>query len=345
MVWRGKPGEPLVDSRYYQRLTPLREALERRGLLVEVLLYGEDRERTLEARLTACDAILVWVDPVTAGRGRTSLDQLLSSLASPGRWVSAHPETIAAIGTKRVLYDCQDMSWGVPCALYRSPAELHDGLAERCRSGVTTVLKPLRGNGGLGVWKVAPGHPINPGSPDVLVYAQDAGRRDDVIEQLPLVEMVARLRPALADGGALVGQRYVDGLRLGMVRAYLSAETVIGFSTQLPAVAADHARGPHVDPVFAMAAAKTMFPPDEARFASLRADLERAWIPELRRRFRLPTSRLPAIWDLDFLQAPRPGGARFVLCEINVSCVSPFPDLAVDAIADTVVERVGDGAV
>ena len=39
------------------------------------------------------------------------------------------------------------------------------------------------------------------------------------------------------------------------------------------------------------------------------------------------TERLPLLWDMDFIPGePSPDGTpRYVLCEINVSSVSPFP--------------------
>ena len=44
---------------------------------------------------------------------------------------------------------------------------------------------------------------------------------------------------------------------------------------------------------------------------------------------------LPAIWDADFLYGPKtPAGEdTYVLCEINVSAVWPFPDQAVEKLA------------
>jgi hypothetical protein len=46
---------------------------------------------------------------------------------------------------------------------------------------------------------------------------------------------------------------------------------------------------------------------------------------------------LPAIWDAEFrLGEPDASGeGTFVLCEINVSSVLPFPDMATNSIART----------
>ena len=59
----------------------------------------------------------------------------------------------------------------------------------------------------------------------------------------------------------------------------------------------------------------------------------------MRQVLELGSEDLPAIWDADFLRGSSPE-RPWVLCEINVSCVSPFPDVAADAIARTTLERV-----
>jgi hypothetical protein len=50
---------------------------------------------------------------------------------------------------------------------------------------------------------------------------------------------------------------------------------------------------------------------------------------------------LPVIWDCDFLLGPRnnAGEDTYVLCEINVSSVAPFPDAAVEPLARAVLAK------
>jgi hypothetical protein len=65
--------------------------------------------------------------------------------------------------------------------------------------------------------------------------------------------------------------------------------------------------------------------------------METDWVPAMQKLLDLPTERLPALWDADFFyRAQSDPGGRFLLCEINVSCVSPFPDGAPEAIAEAV---------
>jgi hypothetical protein len=60
----------------------------------------------------------------------------------------------------------------------------------------------------------------------------------------------------------------------------------------------------------------------------------------VQRRFGIETGNLPVLWDCDFLLGPRTasGADTYVLCEINASSVSPFPESAVAPVARAAVE-------
>ena len=87
---------------------------------------------------------------------------------------------------------------------------------------------------------------------------------------------------------------------------------------------------------------KTMYPPDAPEFAPLGAQLETEWVPGLRNLIGLPRERLPVIWDADFLLGPPAvdGTDSYVLCEINCSCVTPFPPEAPEQIARATVDAL-----
>jgi len=118
-----------------------------------------------------------------------------------------------------------------------------------------------------------------------------------------------------------------------MVRCYMSQGHVVGFSEQSPRRDKD---------AFGMKSAKTMHGAAAPAFQDLRQCMERDWTPGLQRQLGLETHDLPALWDADFLyRAPGDVAApRFVLCEINVSSVSPFPEAAVLALAKTVAAEL-----
>src|SRR5262245_43635785 len=85
-----------------------------------------------------------------------------------------------------------------------------------------------------------------------------------------------------------------------------------------------------------------MYGPEAGAFRALRVAIESEWVPGMLRLLGLDAAALPAIWDADFLRGPRTaaGADTWVLCEINASCVSPFPEEAAWAIAQTTCARV-----
>jgi hypothetical protein len=66
---------------------------------------------------------------------------------------------------------------------------------------------------------------------------------------------------------------------------------------------------------------------DTAQYQTLRSKMEHEWLPQMQALLGLETSALPVIWDADFLYGPKPGAYKdtYVLCEVNVSAVWPFP--------------------
>jgi hypothetical protein len=96
------------------------------------------------------DAVLVWVNPVDAGRNRNALDDILRDVASAGLFVSAHPDVIAKMGVKAVLYRTRTLGWGTDTRYYETPAAFAAEFPALLARGAR-VLKPNRGNGGVGV--------------------------------------------------------------------------------------------------------------------------------------------------------------------------------------------------
>ena len=56
----------------------------------------------------------------------------------------------------------------------------------------------------------------------------------------------------------------------------------------------------------------------------------------------IDAASLPIIWDADFLYGPRTasGEDTYVLCEINVSAVAPYPDTAAPKVAQIALRAV-----
>lgn len=326
LMWRG-PDAPGPTSRYRARLQPLTEALTQTGVEVEPVLYADEAVDTVHDWLLQCDGVMVWVDPLDNGRDRSRLDPMLSQVASAGVWVSAHPDVILKLGTKEVLFRTQSLGWGAETHLYRTFEAFQAQFPPRLTAGAPRVLKPNRGNGGQGVWKVQQAR-----GDAAKVEVQAA--RDDGVETLRLSEFLQRCQTAFSGAGFLIDQAFQPRVGEGMVRCYLSQDKVVGFSEQWPRVS-----GGTPVPALGMDAAKTMHEPSAPRFRSLRRVMEETWLPAMLGLLKLTPAVLPAIWDADFLLGPQDasGEDSYVLCEINISSVLPFPDTAADSIARTAV--------
>jgi hypothetical protein len=234
------------------------------------------------------------------------------------------------MGTKEVLYRTKHLSWGTDTHLYGTLAELEQGLPTSLIRGAR-VLKQDRGNGGLGVWKVALVEAATAATAESVVRIQHAAPRDDATEDVSLGEFMARWDSQFANDGTVIDQPFVARLRDGMVRAYVVRDRVAGFAHQQPDPAMDPTR------VLGMPSAKAMSNADNPNYASLRARLERDWIPGLLATTALARDDLPLLWDADFLYGDT--SDSYVLCEINASSVLPFPPQAPRALARATRER------
>ncbi|HJS92230.1 MAG TPA: Cj0069 family protein [Steroidobacteraceae bacterium] len=315
-----------------ERLQPLLSAFDGHGVDAEPVVYCEEWHDAARARLLHCDGVLVWVDPISDGRDRTRLDPMLSEVASQGIWVSAHPNVIVKMGTKEVLYHTRRLGWGTDTHLYRTCLQFEREFPQRLAEEGSRVLKQCRGNGGIGTWRVqcSAGASSCAGG-DLLVWVQEA-TRGSLREEMRLGEFMQRCQTYFSARGGLIDQRLATRASEGMIRCYLVHDRVVGFSTQRP-----------VDGIsFAMAREKTFYAASESRFRTLRAEMEHQWVPHMQQILALDTGSLPVIWDADFFLGPRTerGEDTYVLCEINVSSVSPFPDAAVPRIAEAAAHRV-----
>lgn len=328
LVSRGDPRAPDEPTRHQVRLQPLMAALAAAGVAIEPVAWFDDAVEAARRRLLRCDGAMIWVNPLADGQDRSRLDPMLREVAAAGVWVSAHPDTILAMGTKEVLVRTRDLGWGADTHLYENFDAFRRGFPARLAAGVPRVLKRNRGNDGQDVTKVELSGPN-------MLTAQAAA--SDAVERITLPDFLERCRPLFDAGGRVVDQAFQPRVGEGMIRCYLSGDRVVGFGEQFPRVPP----GAQV-PALGMASAKTMHPATEPRFARLRAAMEADWVPDMLRVLGLTHVDLPAVWDADFLLGvpDASGHDRYVLCEINVSSVLPFPDVAADAIASTAVARM-----
>lgn len=320
------------------RFSQLFQALADLGVNVEPAVYHPDFWQEVDQQLKQVDAVLVWVNPIQDGHDRTVLDAMLRGIVDTGVFVSTHPDIILKMGTKEILYQTRHMGWGSDTHLYSSLQQLQHELPARLASSEARVLKQYRGNGGLGVWKVELLEQVST-DPETLgldtrVTVRHA-ERGNIDEVMSLAAFYSVCEQYFGDSGKVIDQVYQSRLPEGMIRCYLVHDKVVGFGHQ--AINALYPTPSGVHPAEAPQPGPRLYhPPSKTDFQSLKDKLEQEWILELQELLEIPTESLPIIWDADFLLGPKDSTSEdtYVLCEINVSSVAPFPDSAISFMAD-----------
>ena len=332
------------------RFADLFRAFAAKRIHFEPAVYHDDFCDEVREQLMQVDGVLVWVNPIEGGRDRSVLDSMLRDVAATGVFVSAHPDVILKLGTKEVLYHTRNLGWGCDTQLYASLDQMIQELPLRLATGNARVLKQHRGNGGNGVWKVQ--LPVDKLSNRTGHAAAALPRAETIVrvrhalrgcteEEITLGEFYHRCEPYFSGQGRMIDQEYQERLPEGMVRCYLVHDKVAGFGHQainalFPAPAgAPSTEAPLPGP-------RLYHPPSIAEFQVLKQKLEHEWVAAVQRLLNIETGDLPILWDCDFLLGPKDnnGDDSYVLCEINVSSVAPYPKSAVPYVVDATVTRM-----
>jgi hypothetical protein len=325
------------------RFADLFAAFAAKGIQVEPAIYQDDFCDEVRDQLMRVDGVLVWANPIIEdGRDRSVLDSMLRDVAAAGIFVSAHPDIILKLGTKEVLFRTREVAWGCDTHLYRSMNQMMEELPLRLAAGKARVLKQYRGNGGDGVWKVqlpanrdsrSRGSPL----PESIVYVRHA-KRGCREERIMLSQFYRRCEPYFSASGRMIDQEYQERLPDGTIRCYLVHDRVVGFGHQavnaLFPAPQGAAEAPEPGP-------RLYHPPSLPEFQALKRELEDNWLPDVQRLLDIEKENLPILWDCDFLFGPKgtDGEDTYVLCEINVSSVAPYPESAVPYVVEAAIAR------
>ncbi|MBN9369443.1 Cj0069 family protein [Hydrogenophaga sp.] len=314
------------------RFASLFDAFAAAGVATEPAVYHDDFADEVAAQLRSVDGVLVWSNPIESGHRRERLDAMLRTLAQGGVFVSTHPDTILRLGTKDVLVDTRDLPFGSDTVRIDSLDQLVAELPLRLVRG-PRVLKQHRGHSGIGVWRV---EQIQ-GSPWLNVRHAQRGSEEERIDLDTLRQRLASyFEPP--HGGHMIDQAWQPRLVEGMVRAYLVEDRVAGFGHQAVNALYPGEPGQAAPPPGPRIYHPAHWPP----FQRLKALLEAGWVELLRRRVGLQRDQLPILWDCDFLLGDHGAdrAERYVLCEINVSSVSPFPPSAIQPLVTATRARL-----
>jgi hypothetical protein len=322
------------------RLAKIFQALAEIGVHAEPAVYHDQFCEEVRQQLLQVDAVLVWMNPIQDGRDRSILDPMLREVAASGVYVSTHPDVILKMGTKEVVYRTRHMGWGSDTHLYRSMEQFRRELPTRLASDNARVLKQYRGNGGIGVWKVELMDKTAIPQLETIIRVRQA-RRGSIEEEISLAEFFDRCKPYFIGNGRMVDQAYQRRLPEGMVRCYMVFDKVAGFGYQavnalLPMPPdAPLSDTPQPGP-------RLYHPPTMPEFQELKRKVEQEWVREMQRILDIEYESLPILWDCDFLLGTKKasGEDTYVLCEINVSSIAPFPESAAPIVAEAVLDRI-----
>lgn len=339
ILWRGDRTVESPAPRPDRQLGPLFDAFGKLPVTLVPIPFADDAVDEVRKEVMTCDGVLVWVNPIQDGVNRAQVDEVLREASAAGIFISARPDTIGKLGTKEVLFRTSELGWGSDSDLYLSSSDFAQRFPARLASHRRLVVKQGRGNGGDGVWKVElvekDGTDVSPGG---IIRVQDARWRDGSSQMTTLGAFIARCEEYFAWSGCLVDQVFQERLGDGMVRCYFSRNQVVGFCHQWPKGLLDF--DPDEQPRLAQPVPTVMEGPDTPAYQGLRALAETEWVPQMQEVLGIATESLPVIWDADFLYGPKTelGADTYVLCEINVSAVWPFPPMASETVAKAALE-------
>lgn len=326
--------DALTEDKY----KALAQSLSDTGFKVESVLYDDSRVVQLQDELTRFSAIMVWVNPIEQGNDRSRLDTLLGTLSDKGVFVSTHPEVILKIGTKKVLYTTRDMEWGGDTDIYLNRNDFEKRFLPCLENKNIRILKQNRGNGGNGVFKVSFADDTHESVH--IVHASKANEERD----LSIAEFHHEFSRYFENGGIIINQQWVRGITNGMVRCYLTGTKVSGFGYQESNALCPQSDNPEspIRPV----SGRFYFSEDCGLFQDLREIMESKWVPQLQEIHSISDEMMPLIWDTDLfindINSRNPG-TKYTLCEINVSCVSPFPPSCIKHIVGKLKTRLMGG--
>jgi len=341
IVYPGDPEVRRLATRENNRFAAVFAAFAARGVEAQPAVYNLGQLNELREQLLPLDGALVWVNPIEAGHSRAPLDAVLREVAAAGVFVSAHPDAILKLGTKDVLVDTRAMGWGSDVHRLDTLEQVRAELPSRLAGGAIRVVKQWRGHSGIGVWRVQrAADDDSPFGAASLVRAKHAPR-DSAETTLSFDDFIAVMAPYFEEGGHMVDQPWQPRLTEGMVRCYVVQDRVAGFGLQ--AVNALHPPAPDDASGLAPTPSQRLYhPPDLPPLQGLKQRLEAEWIPELQQTVGIRPDQLPLLWDCDFMhgEPAAAGEPRYVLCEINVSSVAPFPDSAIGPLVAAATRRI-----
>jgi hypothetical protein len=196
------------------------------------------------------------------------------------------------------------------------------------------ILKQYRGNGGDGVFKIDTSN----FKKNKISITHAKNGNEEILASVD--DLFIMFESYFKANSLLIDQEWNQNIINGMVRCYLSGSKVTGFGYQ-----EINALYPKTEKnlIYKKPSQRFYFSEDCGLFSDLKNIMEKSWVAQLQEITGIKNEMLPVIWDADFFINKintENTNEKYTLCEINVSCVSPFPESSIPYIAEEVKKRI-----
>jgi hypothetical protein len=284
----------------------LAKYLQEKKLSVNTITWKKDNIDELYKLSDQTDALLVWVDPLDRDIENGLFEKYLRDMKAKGKYISSNPDTVLKIGTKKVLFDLSGTRWVSDVFLHHNISTFFE-IGNRIGVNKFRILKQLRGNGGNGVYKVGMHE-------DNKIFLIEANTNNELI-----FENIHKLSEHIIKANTqIIETAWNDNLVNGVLRCYFCNSTIVGFGYQ------------EINALYPLqydsVIKKQRFYLTEncGIFKNIKNLLESDFVEDILVKLGVNINDLPLIWDADFF-INNLLGENIELCEINSSCVSPYP--------------------
>ncbi len=314
-----------LDCFKLEKYMDLANYLAENNLSINTITWKKDNIEELYKLSRDTNAILVWINPVDRDIETGLFENYLRDMKNQGKYVSSHPDAVMKIGTKKVLYELSGTKWSSNAYLHENESTLHE-IENRIYCNGYRVIKQYRGNDGIGIYKIGK-------SNNKFVAVEAFTNNEEVFDCFDELVKYIVFTSKLSVNNPIIETAWNNNLTNGIIRCYFCNSTLAGFGYQ-----EINALYPHKQPKYIK---KQRFYLTEncGIFKGLKKILEYEFINDIVDKIKIDRSSLPLIWDADFFINDL-AIDDIELCEINASCVSPFPPSSIVFMYDEIKKNL-----
>jgi hypothetical protein len=333
VIFEARGGTDKGSYGYRKDSRSIIESLTKRGWTAEIVFYrDEDRGEIYKHAVEVAGAYISRVNPGNLN-SETGYFQMLRELVRHEVQGLPHPDAMANYGAKNAVEKLANTPLVPVDVQCYYDFELFKESFPRTLAGESRVLKQNRGSTGEGIWRVEVPKDckLENGSVPLEVVVRCTEAKDNHVEERPLGEFIDYcVRYLDGPNGLLLDMPFLPRIVEGEIRVLMLRRTPVYVVHKKPVDEAD-------------AFSATLFSGAQYTYED-----PKEWpevISVIQKNIELIVDRLggydiPLLWTTDFIldTDPKTGKDRYVLGEINASCVgfSTHLELSED-IADEVI--------